>query len=114
MVSPIRMSLRPQSFAISPEEADDRWTAVPWSKTPIPVTFPSPSRPKWSRSRICTVPENMRTYAIFSPAGPRSILKTAPETGPSASPAVDGSSSAIPAVSASTPAPVRAEPKKTG
>ena len=28
----------------------------------------------------------MRTYAIFSPAGPRSILKTVPATGPSASP----------------------------
>ena len=34
-----------------------------------------------------TVPENIRTYAIFSPAGPRSILKTRPETRPSASPA---------------------------
>jgi hypothetical protein len=29
-----------------------------------------------------TVPENIRTYAILSPAGPRSILNTVPETGP--------------------------------
>ena len=60
------------------------------------------------------VPENIRTYAIFSPFAPRSILKTVPETGPSGSPAGAGSSSAIPASSASTPAPVTAEPKNTG
>ena len=29
-----------------------------------------------------TVPENMRTYAIFSPTGPRSTLKTLPDTEP--------------------------------
>jgi hypothetical protein len=47
-------------------------TAERWSKTLIAVTFPSWSRPKCRRSRVRTVPENMRTYAIFSPAGPRS------------------------------------------
>jgi hypothetical protein len=60
------------------------------------------------------VPENIRTYAIFSPAAPRSTLKTVPETGPSASPAADGNSSAMPVMTESTPAPVNAEPKKTG
>ena len=45
---------------------------------------------------------------------PRSTLKTVPETGPSASPSAAGSSSVMPAVSASTPAPVIAEPKNTG
>ncbi len=50
----------------------------------------------------------------FSPERPRSILKTRPETGALASPAGAGSSSAIPAISASTPAPVMAEPKYTG
>ena len=74
-----------------------------------------PCRPeKASRSRTRTVPENILRYATFSVAGPRSTLNTLPETGPSGSPAVAGSSSVIPAVRASTPAPVMAEPKNTG
>ena len=60
------------------------------------------------------MPENIRTYAIFSPAGPRSILKTLPETGPSPSRDAAGSNSAMPVISSLTPAPFRAEPKNTG
>ena len=41
-------------------------------------------------------------------------MNTVPDTGPSASPSAAGSSSAMPAISASTPAPVMAEPKNTG
>ena len=114
IASPIRISPRPQSFPISPADTDARRVAAPRSKTSIAVTFRSASSPNRSRSRVRTVPENMRTYAIFSPAGPRSTLNTVPETGPSPSPSAAGSSSAMPAVSASTPAPVIAEPKKTG
>ena len=63
---------------------------------------PAPCRRTGARRRSC------------SPAAPRSILKTVPETGPSGSPVAAGSSSAMPALSASTPAPVIAEPKNTG
>jgi nitrate/nitrite transporter NarK len=49
-----------------------------------------------------------------SPAGPRSTLKTAPETAPWASRAVAGSSSLIPASSESMPTPGCADPKYTG
>ena len=70
--------------------------------------------PNSSRSRVRSGPENIRTYAIFSPAGPRSTLKTVPDTGPPESPCAAGSSSRIPAASESTPAPVLAEPKNTG
>ena len=73
-----------------------RCTAEPRSNTLIAVTFRSSSPPKRSRSRVRTVPENIRTYAIFSPAGPRSTLNTVPDSGPSASPAVAGSSSRDP------------------
>ena len=41
-------------------------------------------------------------------------MNTVPDTGPSTSPSAAGSSSAMPAISASTPAPVMAEPKNTG
>ena len=76
----------------------------------MPVTFWSPV----SRSRTCSVPSNSRTYAIFSPAGPRSTLNTDPDSGACGSPAAGGSSVAIPPVSSATPAPVIAEPKNTG
>ena len=46
--------------------------------------------------------------------GPRSTLKTRPETGRSASPPAAGSRRARPRSSASTPAPVMADPKNTG
>ena len=39
------------------------------------------------------VPENIRTYAIRSPEGLRSILNTLPDTGPSTSPSAAGNSS---------------------
>ena len=68
-----------------------------------------------SRSRTRTVPANIRTYAIFSPAGPRSILNMLPADGArQRRPSAAGSRSTMPAISASTPAPVIAEPKKTG
>src|SRR5215218_3539197 len=60
------------------------------------------------------VPENIRTYAIFSPPGARSTLKATPETGPWTSPSAAGNNSVMPEISSSTPAPVIAEPKKTG
>ncbi len=56
----------------------------------------------------------MRTYAIFSPASPRSTLKTLPDAGPRASPAVAGSSERTPSISSGTPAPVIADPENTG
>ena len=56
----------------------------------------------------------MRTYATFSPASPRSTLNTVPAAGASASPVRAGSNSAIPRINSPIPAPVRAEPKKTG
>ena len=61
IASPIWISARPQSFPISPAATDARSTAEPCSKTLIAVTFRSASRPNRSRSRVRTVPENMRT-----------------------------------------------------
>jgi len=83
----------------SPAQTDPRRTVEPLSKTLIAVTFRSPSRPNRSRSRVRTVPENIRTYATFSPAGPRSILKTLPETGSATSRSAAGRSSAKSAMS---------------
>ena len=60
-----------------------RGCVVPRSKTSIAVTV-STSSPSWTRSRVRSVPANMRTKAIFSPVGPRSILNTVPDAGPGA------------------------------
>lgn len=57
----------PRRTAIRPASTDSRGTADPWSNTLIAVTFPAPSRPNVSRSRVRTVPESIRTYATFSP-----------------------------------------------
>ena len=62
IASPIRTSPRPQSLPICP--ARDRRALRPpsrASKTLIAVTFRSPSWPNRTRSRVRTVPENMRT-----------------------------------------------------
>ena len=91
-----------------------RRTAEPCSKTLIAVTLPSLPSPNCIRPRVRTVPANSRAYAIFSPAGPRSTLKTEPDTGPPARPSAAGSSSAMPDIRLPAPAPVMAEPKKTG
>ena len=113
-VSPIRTSPRPHTRAIRPAAADGAGTSLPRSKTLSAVTRPSPtpapSLRTGGRSLTRRVPEVSRTYAIRSPAGPRSILKTLPDSGPPGSPPEDGSSSAMPSISASTPAPVTAEP----
>jgi hypothetical protein len=114
-VSPTLISLRPQSFPISLPATDSRRIVAAPSKAPIAVIFPSRgsserSLRKDTRSRTLIVPEKSRAYATFSPAGPRSTLKTPAERGPSAVGAA-GSSSATPVVKASTPAPVSAEPK---
>ena len=98
----------------SSEFKKEQCTSEPAWKRLIAVTFASsstssPSRPNRSLSRTRIVPENTRAYAIFSPAVPRSTLKTLAETEPSASPTDEGNCSAIPAISASTPAPVMAE-----
>ena len=87
-----------------------RVAAVPAGRQRGAVSLPGSG----SRSRTCSAPENIRTYAIFSPAGPRSTLNTVPETGPAASPWVAGRNRVSPAVSSATPAPVIAEPKNTG
>lgn len=63
------MPSSPRSFAIRPAPTSAARGAEPCSKTLIPVTLPSarPSpRPNGSRSRIRTVPENIRTYAVFA------------------------------------------------
>lgn len=118
-VSPVLMSPSPHSCPIRPAPMASRRGASPCSKTLIALTLAASGRGApgpWngSGSRVRTVPENIRTYAIFSPAGPRSTLKTVPDTGPSAAPPAVGSSSVRPAISASRPAPVAAEPKNTG
>ena len=59
--SPIRTSVRPQSFPISPADTDGRRTLVPPAKTSIAVTLPSASSPNRTRSRVRTVPTNIRT-----------------------------------------------------
>jgi hypothetical protein len=56
----------------------------------------------------------MRTYATFSPAGPRSILKTRPCAGATGSPPAAGSSVTSAFTSGAIPAPVMADPKNTG
>ena len=104
----------PCSFPICPAVTRARGVAGPLSKMLIAVTRPAWSRPNRTWSRVRMVPENIRAYAIFSPAGPRSTLKTVPETGPPGSPPAVGSRSRRPAASASTPAPVMAEPENTG
>jgi len=107
----------------TPELADltgrdrGRRTTDPRSNTPIAVTLvpvASGSSRSCSRSRVRTVPENIRTYAIFSPAAPRSTLKTVPDTEPSTRPSAAGSNAVMPAVNESTPAPVIADPRYTG
>ncbi len=106
------MSTRPRSLPIRPAGTASLSVSVPWSKTLIAVTLPSsPEPPKVIRSRMRRVPENIRAYAIFSPARPRSTLNTVPESGPWGSPSAAGRSSLMPVISASTPAPVMAEPK---
>ena len=114
MRSPTRISASPQSFATDPAETDGRWTVEPSSKTSVLVTLPSVPAPNGTRSRVRIVPANMRTYAIFSPLPPRSILKIKPEAGAAGSPAGTASSSATAAPSSSTPTPFSAEPKSTG
>ena len=87
------------------------WTAAPRSNTLSAVTLLLAAVGR-ERARV---PEKSRTYAMFSPGGPRSILKTrARERAVGRPSRAAGSSSAIPFISASTPAPVIAEPKKTG
>ena len=110
-------SPRPQSFAICPACADGRCDRRPRSNTLIAVTFAllrAAVAENCSRSRVRIVPENSRTYAIFSPLGPRSILKTVPETGPSASPAGRGQQLGDAGHQRGDAAPVIAEPKNTG
>ena len=74
---------------------------------------PSPTRQPVPRRAAC--PANIRTYAIFSPAGPRSTLNTVPDgravgvAGRRRQQLGDAGRSAP-----STPAPVIAEPKNTG
>ena len=101
--SPTRLLPRPQTFAICPAENDGARHAAPSLEDadrgdlllgPRPTaTGPAsaPSRRTAARRRPCR------------PAGPRSILKTVPETGPSASPCDAGSSSVMPADSAVEP-----------
>ena len=57
-----------RAAAICRPETAGRGTAPPWSNTASAVTFSSQTT-----SRVRSVPENMRTYAIFSPPSPRSI-----------------------------------------
>ena len=109
----MRTSPSPQSLPIRPAATERLGTAPPRSNTSTAVTLPSPAGSA-TRSRVLTVPERNRTYAIRSPAPPRSILNTVPETGPAASPSPPGSSSRMPRASSATPAPVIAEPKNTG
>ena len=61
IASPTWISASPQSFPISPAYTDSRRTAGPSAKTLIAVTFRSPPQPNRTRSRVRTVPENMRT-----------------------------------------------------
>lgn len=115
MVSPTRTSLRPASFAIWPAVTLPLLTAAPpCSKTFTAVTVAARSAPKCSRSRTRIVPENIRTYATFSPAGPRSTLNTEPDAGASGSPSAVGRRVVSDAMSTGIPAPVAAEPKNTG
>jgi hypothetical protein len=75
----------------------------------MPVTLSAPTC-----SRTCSAPANIRTYASFSPAEPRSTLNTVPAAGPSTGGSGGGSSVVIPPISSAIPAPVMAEPKNTG
>ena len=76
-------------MAISPARVTGRRCVVPWSKTSRAVTVSTAavSLPRWTRSRVRNDPANMRTKAIFSPFGARSILNTVPDAGLVASPA---------------------------
>ena len=105
--SPTFVCASPHSLPISPARTVSRRTQAPSSKTLIAVTL---SGPPSTRSRVRIVPENIRAYATFSPATPRSILKMRPLGVPSVSPVVTGSNATSPSISASTPAPVIAEP----
>ena len=78
------------------------------------VTVPFRSSPKCSRSRTWTAPENIRTYATFSPRAFRSTLKTAPAGAASSARAATGRNVVIPVMSSAMPSPVTAEPMYTG
>ena len=102
----------PQLADLARGDGVARARTAPPSNTLIAVTFAVPS----SRSRDAQ--RARRTCArrrSSPPPAPRSILNTVPRGGPSASPLGGRQQLARSRpISASTPAPVRAEPEKTG
>ena len=59
--SPTWISARPHSFPICPADTDPLGASEPSAKTLIAVTFCARPGPARTRSRVRTVPENMRT-----------------------------------------------------
>ena len=109
----MRASTRPDSLPISPAATCWHRTAPAPANTSIAVIgrLASPSR---TRSRTRSVPWCIRTYVSFPPDADRSILKTRPDAGAARSRGALGRRDAMPSRSVTHPAPVSAEPTKTG